>query len=96
MGASASRTRLPSPSALPTTKALASAGARRRHQASTVSCPCRTIPVRLLYHNVFVDQHGGLAFRTDPYDWNPAVATALGFGEGTHMKAKADPIDVGP
>ncbi|MDY7524625.1 L,D-transpeptidase family protein [Sphingomonas sp. 10B4] len=54
------------------------------------------IPVRLLYHNVFIDPRGGLAFRTDPYDWNPAVATALGFGDGAHMRAKADAIDVGP
>ena len=54
------------------------------------------IPVRLLYHNVFVDPRSGLAFRTDPYDWNPAVAPELGFGDGAPMKAKADAIDVGP
>lgn len=77
-------------------------GIGERWRAAQASGQHRFVPlphqisVRLLYHNVFVDQHGGLAFRTDPYDWNPAVATALGFDEGTHMKAKAEPIDVGP
>ena len=56
----------------------------------------KPIPVRLLYHNVFVDQNGEVAFRTDPYGWNPPVAKALGFGNVSGTQAHADPIDIGP
>ena len=54
------------------------------------------IPVRLLYHNVFVDDGGKIAFRTDPYGWNDAVAQALGFGASPTQQAKADSVDIGP
>lgn len=54
------------------------------------------IPVRLLYHNVFVDDSGNLNFRTDPYGWNMAVAQALGFGSTATAQARPGAIDIGP
>lgn len=60
-----------------------------------VSLPTE-IPVRLVYQNVFIDAAGMLAFRTDPYGWNDAVAEKLGFSKGTAGRAKAGAIDVGP
>ncbi|WP_242098395.1 L,D-transpeptidase family protein [Sphingomonas sp. CROZ-RG-20F-R02-07] len=54
------------------------------------------IPVRLLYQNVFVDDGGKVAFRTDPYGWNEAVAERLGFAKSGGKTAKADDVDVGP
>lgn len=54
------------------------------------------IPVRMLYRNVFVDGQGKVAFRTDPYGWNDAVARGLGFGGGSASKAAAKDIDLGP
>jgi murein L,D-transpeptidase YcbB/YkuD len=54
------------------------------------------LPVRLLYRNVFVDDRGQIAFRTDPYGWNAPVAKALGFGSDSSRPARAEPIDVGP
>ena len=56
----------------------------------------KEIPVRLLYHNVFVTQTGKVAYRTDPYGWNDAIATKLGFGVSGSNRAKAQSIDVGP
>ncbi|MDE0877922.1 MAG: L,D-transpeptidase family protein [Sphingomonas bacterium] len=56
----------------------------------------KEIPVRLLYHNVFVTQTGKLAYRTDPYGWNDAIATKLGFGASGNNRAKAQSVDVGP
>lgn len=56
----------------------------------------REIPVRLLYHNVFIDQDGALEFRTDPYGWNAPIAMALGFGKASTAKARADSVDIGP
>jgi murein L,D-transpeptidase YcbB/YkuD len=57
----------------------------------------RQIPVRLLYHNVFVDEAGSLAFRTDPYRWNDGIAAALGFAKaGVEQHAKAERADIGP
>ena len=60
-----------------------------------VSLPAE-IPVRLLYENVFVDGAGKVAFRTDPYGWNDAVAEKLGFPKGAGSRAKAGGIDLGP
>ncbi|TPG13701.1 L,D-transpeptidase family protein [Sphingomonas oligophenolica] len=54
------------------------------------------IPVRLLYHNVFVDAGGDIAFRTDPYGWNAPIAKALGFRDTSNARAHADAIDLGP
>lgn len=56
----------------------------------------REIPVRLLYHNAFVADDGKVAFRTDPYGWNDAVALQLGFAEAKTRHAKAEAIDIGP
>lgn len=56
----------------------------------------REIPVRLLYHNAFVADDGKVAFRTDPYGWNDAVAVRLGFADAKTRHAKAEAIDIGP
>ena len=56
----------------------------------------RQIPVRLLYHNVFVTPTGTIAYRTDPYGWNDAIATRLGFDAGGAKRAQAGSIDLGP
>ena len=54
------------------------------------------LPVRLLYRNVFVEDGGQIAFRTDPYAWNGPVAKALGFGDASSKAARAEGVDVGP
>lgn len=36
------------------------------------------VPVRLLYHTVFVDPKGRVGFRPDVYGWDAMLATALG------------------
>jgi murein L,D-transpeptidase YcbB/YkuD len=56
----------------------------------------RRIPVRLLYHNVFIDDGGAVAYRTDPYGWNDPVAEQLGFAKAGARRADADSIDIGP
>ena len=56
----------------------------------------REIPVRLLYHNAFVADDGQASIRTDPYGWNDAVATKLGFADANTRHAKAEAIDIGP
>lgn len=56
----------------------------------------RRIPVRLLYHNVYVDDGGRLAFRTDPYGWNDPIAEQLGFAKASANRAEAKAIDIGP
>lgn len=61
----------------------------------TVDLP-REIPVRLLYHNAFVADDGKVAFRTDPYGWNDAVAVQLGFADAKTRHATAGAIDIGP
>lgn len=71
---------------------------RTAHQSgdyTIVNLP-REIPVRLLYHNVFIDDAGKVAIRTDPYGWNKAVATKLGFFGDAAKRAKAGAIDIGP
>jgi len=60
-----------------------------------VPLPSR-IPVRLLYHNVYVDDAGKVAFRTDPYGWNDPVAEQLGFVKAAAKRAEAQAIDIGP
>ena len=60
-----------------------------------VPLPTR-IPVRLLYHNVFVDSGGAVVFRTDPYGWNDPIAVQLGFVESAARHAEAQSIDIGP
>ena len=56
----------------------------------------RRIPVRLLYHNVYVDEGGRVAFRTDPYGWNDPIAEQLGFTRASAKRAEAQAIDIGP
>lgn len=56
----------------------------------------RRIPVRLLYHNVYVDDGGRVAFRTDPYGWNDPIAEQLGFAKASAKRAEARAIDIGP
>jgi len=56
----------------------------------------REIPVRLLYHNAFVAGDGTVSIRTDPYGWNDAIATDLGFKDAKTRHAKAEAIDIGP
>lgn len=56
----------------------------------------RRIPVRLLYHNVYVDDGGRVAFRTDPYGWNDPIAEQLGFAKASAKRAEAQAIDIGP
>jgi murein L,D-transpeptidase YcbB/YkuD len=56
----------------------------------------RRIPVRLLYHNVYVGDDGRIAFRTDPYGWNDPVAEQLGFAKASAKRAEAKAIDIGP
>lgn len=60
-----------------------------------VPLPTR-IPVRLLYHNVYINDDGAIAFRTDPYGWNDAIAEQLGFAKASARRAEARGIDVGP
>lgn len=54
------------------------------------------IPVRLLYHNVFVDRSGDVAFRTDPYGWNAPIAKALGFDNVSSSRARTGIGDIAP
>ncbi|RZM37634.1 MAG: murein L,D-transpeptidase [Sphingomonas sp.] len=56
----------------------------------------RRIPVRLLYHNVYLDDGGRVAFRTDPYGWNDPIAEQLGFARAAAKRAEAQAIDIGP
>jgi murein L,D-transpeptidase YcbB/YkuD len=69
--------------------------AHARSDQTFVDLP-QELPVRLLYENAFVDGQGQVAFRTDPYGWNGAVAEKLGFGNGSDRKAQAGSIDIGP
>ncbi|OYY90624.1 MAG: murein L,D-transpeptidase [Sphingomonas sp. 28-66-16] len=54
------------------------------------------IPVRLLYHNAFVDGQGAVAYRTDPYGWNAPIAKALGFGKVSNVRVRAGAGDISP
>lgn len=56
----------------------------------------KRIPVRLLYHNVYVADDGRVAFRTDPYGWNDPIAERLGFARASANQAEARAIDIGP
>lgn len=54
------------------------------------------IPVRLIYRNVFVDQDGKVAFRTDPYGWSSPIARALGFSDPGKARLRSDDADIAP
>ena len=69
--------------------------ARQSGEQTFVDLP-QPVPVRLLYRNAFVDTNGKVAFRTDPYGWNDAVAKQLGFTGGSSTRAQAKNIDIGP
>ena len=56
----------------------------------------RQVPVRLLYHSVFVDRAGNLAFRTDPYGWDDRVAQALGLAARDPRTLPRHVGDIGP
>lgn len=59
--------------------------------------PLKTpIPVRLIYRNVFVDEDGTIAFRTDPYGWNAPIAKALGFSDSGKARLRSEDGDIGP
>lgn len=69
--------------------------ARAAGEQRFVSLP-QPIPVRLLYQNVFIDRDGVVAFRTDPYGWNPPIAKALGFDRIANSRAHTKAVDIGP
>ncbi|WEK42157.1 MAG: L,D-transpeptidase family protein [Candidatus Sphingomonas colombiensis] len=69
--------------------------ARGTGKESFVSLP-HEIPVRLLYQTVLFDADGAPIVRGDPYDWNGAIATALGFGAGKGWRLRANADDLGP
>nr|WP_281823045.1 L,D-transpeptidase family protein [Sphingobium sp. BS19] len=59
--------------------------------------PLKTyIPVRLIYWNVFIEAGGKLAFRTDPYGWNEAIAKELGFGDRAVAPRRFEKADISP
>jgi murein L,D-transpeptidase YcbB/YkuD len=53
------------------------------------------IPVRLLYHSVYLDG-GRVVFRTDPYGWDDRLAQALGFTGQLRQRVKTHVSDAGP
>jgi murein L,D-transpeptidase YcbB/YkuD len=55
----------------------------------------RPIPVRLLYHNVFID-HGRIVFSPDVYGWDEDVAEALGLPRRPRRAAAGQSRDLGP
>lgn len=53
------------------------------------------VPVRLLYHTVFLDA-GALHFRTDAYGWDEDLAAALSLKKRTRRPLKTRGGDIGP
>jgi murein L,D-transpeptidase YcbB/YkuD len=56
----------------------------------------KQIPVRLMYHTVFLDERVQLRFRTDVYGWDTDVAVALGRPQTVRHKLKRQSGDIGP
>ncbi|MDP8995060.1 MAG: L,D-transpeptidase family protein [Pseudomonadota bacterium] len=56
----------------------------------------RNIPVRLVYHSVFVEEGGTIVFRTDAYGWDEDVAEALGLDRRQRRTVQTHVSDVGP
>jgi murein L,D-transpeptidase YcbB/YkuD len=54
------------------------------------------IPVRLLYHSVYLDRSGRLLFRPDPYGWDETVAQGLGLAARQRPATRRVTGDVGP
>jgi murein L,D-transpeptidase YcbB/YkuD len=54
------------------------------------------IPVRLLYHSVYLDTSGRLLFRPDAYGWDETVAQALGLPPRQRPSVRRHTEDVGP
>jgi len=54
------------------------------------------IPVRLLYHSVYLDRSGRLLFRPDAYGWDEAVAQALGLAARQRPSVRRHTGDIGP
>ena len=54
------------------------------------------IPVRLLYHSVYLDRSGRLLFRPDAYGWDETVAQALGLARRERPSVRRHTGDVGP
>lgn len=54
------------------------------------------IPVRLLYHSVYLDRGGRLLFRSDPYGWDETVAGALGLAARQRAPTRRHSGDIGP
>lgn len=56
----------------------------------------KDIPVRLLYHTVFVDDAGRVRFRADAYGWDEDLAVALGLAHRGRRTLQNKERDVGP
>lgn len=56
----------------------------------------REIPVRLLYHSVYLDRSGRLLFRPDAYGWDETVAQALGLAARQRPTSQRHSGDIGP
>ena len=56
----------------------------------------REIPVRMLYHTVYLERGGRLLFRPDPYGWDETVAAALGLAARERPRIRRHATDVGP
>jgi murein L,D-transpeptidase YcbB/YkuD len=54
------------------------------------------IPVRLLYHSVYLDRGGRLLFRPDAYGWDETVAEALGLAPRQRQQLRRQRGDIGP
>ena len=68
--------------------------ARATGEETMVPLP-RPIPVRLMYHTAFVEG-GRVRYRLDAYDWDEAVARALGFPARPARPARTRNRDLGP
>lgn len=71
------------------------AEARQKQDETFVALP-KEIPVRLMYKTAFAAEGGIIRYTTDPYDWDDAVAEALGFGAASRNKFRTDTDDTGP
>lgn len=54
------------------------------------------IPVRLLYHTVYLDDAGRLVYLPDPYGWDQRLAKALGLSAPQRARAESVAIELGP